>query len=594
MIGTFTDQNSPIHYGSYFGGIAVNSTGAIYISDTYNNTIIVLDAQGNYLLNFGSSGSGSYNFEFPFGIAIYSDGSIYIADFYNNRIQAYPSDYVPPAPPVLYFPPGYVGESVFTPSGGEINPQNFAINSSGYIFVCGYNTMNDTLNNIFIYSPTYQLVNQFPCPTSVYNLAINASGYIYVLFSNYIEVYNPNLSYCFNFTLNVIGASWFSIVINPAGQVFVGGDTDAPDLGFYTLQEYASNGNFIQGIGNPTNATMNPDFENTDGISIAPNGNILAVSNDNDTVMRFSADGSYLVTYTDKGSPIQYGDFNGITVNSTGAIYLTDINNNSVIVLDSYGNYLYYFGQYGSNSGQFNFESEFTASIFQNSNNTLFISDYGNWRIQVMYMNYTVTLFPSITLPSQLLYRIIYQNNTYAFWKFANFTFVNSSEFSSIYCIPYQWNFTTQKWTPNTDFQVSQMIVGQTNGISDIWNPETPYNGIFGFNGMTGYAVDLNYSTPQNFIEMPNLVHYLTFNGSALAQMYNIQPGREAALTANGTSSFTSTHSTNSFTITRNFYKTTDDAIANWNLATYGNASLIFQYIQINSQGIMEQYTRSN
>ena len=148
---------------------------------------------------------------------------------------------------------------------------------------------------------------------------------------------------------------------------------------------------------------------------------------------------------------------------------------------------------------------------------------------QVMYMNYTVTLFPSITLPSQLLYRIIYQNNTYAFWKFANFTFVNSSEFSSIYCIPYQWNFTTQKWTPNTDFQVSQMIVVQTNGISDIWNPETPYNGIFGFNGMTGYAVDLNYSTPQNFIEMPNLVHYLTFNGSALAQMYNIQPGREAA-----------------------------------------------------------------
>ena len=205
LIGTFTDQNSPIHYGSYFGGIAVNSTGAIYISDTYNNTIIVLDAQGNYLLNFGSSGSGSYNFEFPFGIAIYSDGSIYIADFYNDRIQAYPSDYVPPAPPVLDFPPGYVGESVFTPSGGEIDPQNFAINSSGYIFVCGYNTMNDTLNNIFIYSPTYQLVNQFPCPTSVYNLAINASGYIYVLFSNYIEVYNPNLSYCFNFTLNVIG-----------------------------------------------------------------------------------------------------------------------------------------------------------------------------------------------------------------------------------------------------------------------------------------------------------------------------------------------------------------------------------------------------
>ncbi len=73
----------------------------------------------------------------------------------------------------------------------------------------------------------------------------------------------------------------------------------------------------FKGLEIPPMPLMNPDFENTDGISIAPNGDILAVSNDNDTVMRFSADGSYLVTYTDKGSPIQYGDFNGITVNRT-------------------------------------------------------------------------------------------------------------------------------------------------------------------------------------------------------------------------------------------------------------------------------------
>ena len=46
-------------------GVAVDSTGKIYVSDSENNRIQVFDNSGTFLFKFGTSGKGNGQFEFP-------------------------------------------------------------------------------------------------------------------------------------------------------------------------------------------------------------------------------------------------------------------------------------------------------------------------------------------------------------------------------------------------------------------------------------------------------------------------------------------------------------------------------------------------
>ncbi|MCV0399246.1 MAG: tandem-95 repeat protein [Nitrosarchaeum sp.] len=72
-------------------GIAIDSSNNIYVADTSNNRIQKFDSAGNYLLQFGSRGSNNGQFRSPSGIAIDSSNNIYVADTSNNRIQKFDS-----------------------------------------------------------------------------------------------------------------------------------------------------------------------------------------------------------------------------------------------------------------------------------------------------------------------------------------------------------------------------------------------------------------------------------------------------------------------------------------------------------------------
>ena len=66
-------------------GIAINGTH-IFVADTNNNRIQILDFNGNYVTQFGSLGSGYREFNSPAGISINST-HIFIADRGNHRVQ---------------------------------------------------------------------------------------------------------------------------------------------------------------------------------------------------------------------------------------------------------------------------------------------------------------------------------------------------------------------------------------------------------------------------------------------------------------------------------------------------------------------------
>ncbi|CAN5649309.1 hypothetical protein BH23THE1_BH23THE1_35430 [soil metagenome] len=57
--------------------------------DYYNNRIQKFDSEGNFLTKWGSEGSGDGQFILPTGIAIDSTGNVYVVDYNNHRIQVF-------------------------------------------------------------------------------------------------------------------------------------------------------------------------------------------------------------------------------------------------------------------------------------------------------------------------------------------------------------------------------------------------------------------------------------------------------------------------------------------------------------------------
>ena len=131
-------------------GVAVSSSGLLYIADYLNNVIRVVDASGTITTYagtgfHGSSGDGgaatSAELNNPAGVAVSPSGLLYIADTFNNKIRVVSSACIIST---------YAGTGVagFSGDGGaatsaELNyPYGGALDSSGNLYVA------DTINHV--------------------------------------------------------------------------------------------------------------------------------------------------------------------------------------------------------------------------------------------------------------------------------------------------------------------------------------------------------------------------------------------------------------------------------------------------------------
>jgi DNA-binding beta-propeller fold protein YncE len=72
-------------------GVAVDASGKVYVTDTYNHRVQVFDNDGAFLLQWGGYGSAPGQFYRPMGIGVGPDGRIYIGDTWNGLVQAFGS-----------------------------------------------------------------------------------------------------------------------------------------------------------------------------------------------------------------------------------------------------------------------------------------------------------------------------------------------------------------------------------------------------------------------------------------------------------------------------------------------------------------------
>lgn len=89
FVNRFGEAGDGPGYFSRPKGVALDSDGHVYVVDALFDNIQIFDVDGNLLLTFGTSGHNPGQFWLPNEIYIDQDDRIYICDTYNSRVQVF-------------------------------------------------------------------------------------------------------------------------------------------------------------------------------------------------------------------------------------------------------------------------------------------------------------------------------------------------------------------------------------------------------------------------------------------------------------------------------------------------------------------------
>jgi len=266
--------------------VAVDTSGNVYVADTFGNRIQKFDSEGTYLGQWGSPGSSDGEFDYPFGIATDDDDNVYVADKDNDRIQKFDSN------------GNFLTKWGSEGSGdGQLNgPFGIAVADDGSIYV------SELYNN---------RVQKF-----VWD--VGTSSYVY---STKWGVWGS-------------GDGQFKqprgIAIDSSGDVYVA--EDANDR----IQKFDSDGTFLTKWG--SEGSGDGQFKDPYGVAVDADGNVYVVDSTNDRVQKFTYNaGTSTYDYATKWGAFGTGDGQfwypaGIALHPNGDVYIADQGNNRIQV----------------------------------------------------------------------------------------------------------------------------------------------------------------------------------------------------------------------------------------------------------------------
>ncbi|MDE1830037.1 MAG: hypothetical protein KGI25_06925, partial [Thaumarchaeota archaeon] len=157
--------------------IAITSTGFL-VTDEVNNRIVEFDSHGNYQGTFGSS-----NLSYPVGIAVDSSGYIYVADSGHGTID-------------VFYPTGQYDKSFTSTSDPYFFPQDVAVDSSGYTYATDSNDnsvkkFDHNGNEVLTFGTSGVGLDQFSNPNGI---TVDPAGYLLVtdLSNGRVEKFDSN------------------------------------------------------------------------------------------------------------------------------------------------------------------------------------------------------------------------------------------------------------------------------------------------------------------------------------------------------------------------------------------------------------------
>jgi len=304
-----TNGSNPSQFDSPWG-VAVDSAGNVYVTDQNNDRVEKFTSTGAYVTAWGcttaasgcSSGSGPGEFHRPLGIAVDSSGNVYVTDYTNNRVEKFTSTghYIT-AWGCATAGTGCPGSS--TP--GELNePYGLAVDSSGNVYVADFsNSRVEKFTSTGTFIAT--IASSGSGPGNVdgpVGVAVDSGGNVYVADdgNNRIEKLTSTGAYltawgCTDAGDGCPGGSGpgefnypQSVAVDSAGNVY------AADYGGNRVEKFTSTGTYVTAWGCATAGTGCPgsstpgELNEPHGIAADSAGNVYVVDVQNYRIELFS------------------------------------------------------------------------------------------------------------------------------------------------------------------------------------------------------------------------------------------------------------------------------------------------------------------
>ncbi|HEX5707368.1 MAG TPA: PxKF domain-containing protein [Pyrinomonadaceae bacterium] len=245
-------------------GIAVDSSGNVYVPDQ-NTRVQKFDSSGNLISQFGIPGDVPGGFVTPNKVATDSAGNVYVTDNFNNRVSKFSSS----------------GTFLLTWTGG-----------SGGIAI-------DSSNNVYVTDPITSVIRKFSS-TGTLLLSWGGAG------SGDGQLSGPN-----------------DVAVDSSGNVYV------MDTGNSRVQKFSSTGAFITKWGSA--GSGDGQFNGSTGIGVDSSGTVYVADTGNNRIQKFDSNGTFLEACGTLGSGDgQFSAPAGVAADSTGNYYVVDRDNDRV------------------------------------------------------------------------------------------------------------------------------------------------------------------------------------------------------------------------------------------------------------------------
>jgi sugar lactone lactonase YvrE len=303
-------------------GVAVDSTGRLFVADTDNARIQIFDQAGQFSRQWGTLGNQPGQFSQPGGIAVDTSGNIYVADSNNHRIQKFSS------------------QGAWIMSWGGLGSADDQLHSP-------WGLATDAADNLYVADTQNDRVQKFSS-TGAFLRSWGGQGFDNGQFNQ------PS-----------------GIALDADGNVYV------VDLGNDRVQKFSDDGVWLMswalGSGIPPSSALPR--------GIAVSGTTVYVANaSSNRIQRFSTLGVPLANWGGPGSDSgQFAGPAGIAVGDAGAIYVADSDNDRVQLFSSDGVWQANRGSHGSANRQFRAPSGVAISAAN-----LYVADTASQRVQLL------------------------------------------------------------------------------------------------------------------------------------------------------------------------------------------------------------------
>ncbi|MDQ6418454.1 S-layer homology domain-containing protein [Paenibacillus sp. LHD-117] len=390
-------------------GVAVDSNGNLYVSDRNNHRIQKLTVSTGVWSEWGAkeedsgnpgipaTGSGLGQFYYPGGVAVDSSGNVYVADSYNNRIQKLTVSPIPGIPDAW----SSLGSGTGSGLGQFNNPSAVAVDGSGNVYVADMNNhriQKQTVtgewsdwgkkggNDLPI---SGNGLGEFSYPAGV---AVDSSGNVYVA-----DWYNTRIQ------KRTVTGEWsdlgkkdsndFPIFGNEFGEfnyptgvaVDSGGNVYVADQANHRIQKLTvSIGDWSQwGYIGPTYGSVPGEFYKPNGVAIDSSGNVYVA--DNYSIQKLTVSTGAWDEWRGDSENAILGEFDhpsGVAVDSSGNMYVADTNYNRIQKLTASSGVWSQWRKNGGGSGSALGEFDYPSGLAVDSSGNVYVADTDNHRIQ--------------------------------------------------------------------------------------------------------------------------------------------------------------------------------------------------------------------